>query len=218
MGQKSRDLLARLVWPLVVGSSLVVRLGQEAHKTYQPRILVRFLHLLALGSTTHLYQTELGLNLAFWRRLVLSAVLRAGSFDEICRVAQPLRVKKNLSGAILVTEWVEGNQPNPEAIWDLAERLVSSIFAAGLPTWSVSPVNPRFATNFVLDGDGILYIVDYESLLLSPLVSDWVNFDRLWLWYRQIAGEDEGIKNLIEKCQSVQNRVRRRLRWEFHLV
>jgi hypothetical protein len=69
-----------------------------------------------------------------------------------------------------VTKLVKGDFPDDRRHARRFLRQVTSNFlAAGLPTWQVTPYNPRAIGNLIAARDGIYRIIDLESNLVAPL-------------------------------------------------
>jgi hypothetical protein len=70
-----------------------------------------------------------------------------------------------------VTELVHGTAPrdNKQARGFL-KALTSHFLEAGLPTWQVTPHNPRAVGNLIEEEDGTYRIIDLESNLVAPLM------------------------------------------------
>lgn len=211
-------LIGWLIFPLIRGSSTVeCRGGQAAWKRYHPRPLVRLLNFIAFGTFTHLYETKAGLILALERRRLLGLVLKA--YDLPVEVSPALRVESLADGSYaLVTRWVEGDLARPQEIEAVQRQLEEWLGRLGLPLWSISHRNPRAHTNFIRrKRDGVLVIIDFEALLLGPLINDWVDLEKLERELRTKRIFDGKLANLIPDLRSYQVLVQRRLRWNLSL-
>lgn len=223
MGETLTRLIGRILWPLIKGSSKITfdRENGRVSKVYQPGILVRVLHFLAIQKWTFLYEREIGLRIAGYRREVVKYVLQCG-LGEKCRVASFLSVEPQGGKLALVTELIEGRQPrNQSEVSGLLEELTALFVRAGLPTWSICPHNPRAYTNIIIGTDQIPVIVDLESLLLGIFVPleelrdnvkagnfpphDDTCFPKLWRFYREVKDSltDGGrrFRFCIEECE-----------------
>lgn len=217
-------ILRYLLWSLIQGSSRLVfdQEQERVKKVVQPRTFVRLLHLLAFQRWTTLYETEIGLQIASYRRELLRWVLRCAQAD--CRIAPCLGTETQDGKLALVTHWIKGRHPRREEIAAISQQITTLFLGAGLPTWSVCLHHPRVETNFMIDPEGQLWIIDYESHVLGIFASfkevwenlllgnfppfDEIHFPILWRFYRhkgwRLPEEERGrFRACIEQCQAL---------------
>lgn len=224
-----REMLTRsigwLIWPLIKCSSVVTfdRERGKVSKVYYPRIFIRILHFLAFQKWTFLYETELGLKIAGFRREIAKYVLMCG-MGRRCRIASFLGVESQGGKLAFITELIKGREPRNQAeVSELLQELTALFVRAGLPTWSICTHNPRAYTNIVIGFDGTLVVVDLESLLINiciPLEELWNNikagnfppfddicFPKLWQFYHEVRDslEDGGerLRYCIKECEGL---------------
>lgn len=208
-----RQLVAWMVFFLIRGSSRLERRTNEAWKTYQPRLFVRWLYFLAFGTWQHLYETLEGVELAVARRSLLAVILKLSGLDLV--VSNALRVESYNGQPALVTEWVEGSLASPREVEEVQRKLELVLRRFGLPLWSVTRLNPRAHTNFIRrQRDGVWVLIDFEALLLSPFINDWVDFGQLEreIWKIGLAPAD--LSQLIDEVRRLQNLAQRRQLWD----
>lgn len=220
--------LGWLLWGLIGGSSVVINPDQGSGrviKIQQPRIFIRMLNFLAFQKWTTLYEREIGLQIAKCRREIAHFVLLCGGAR--CRVAPCLGIERWNGQLALVTQLVEGRQPDREEIISVAREVTALFLRAGLSVWSVCTFHPRFHTNFVIGEEGVPWIVDLESHVLGIFVPfeelwgsllignfppfDDIHFPKLWEFYHEESGslpmvDRERFKTLIEECEQLTRR------------
>lgn len=222
MGGRLTQLIGRIVWPLIKNSSKVTfdKKSGKVSKVYQPRIFVKILSFLTFQKWIFLYETEIGLQIAGYRREIVNYVLRY-HMEGRCRVASFLGIKSQENKPALITELIEGREPNPDEVSRLLRELTTLFPKVGLPTWSICSYNPRAYTNIMIGSDQMPVIVDLESLLPSIFVplEEWRDnikvgnfpahddmcFSKLWQFYRQVQNslDDNGrrLKFCIQECE-----------------
>lgn len=223
-------VIGRMLWLLVKGSSTVTLDWEkgEAVKVYHPRLFVRLLHFLAFQKWTFLYETEIGLQLAGCRRKIAAYVLQCGGMEGRCQIAEFLCIERQGDKLAFVTRLIEGREPCRTEVLALLGELETLFLEAGVPTWSVSPHNPRAQTNFIVDGDRIPVIVDLESIMLNVCVPleeiranilarnfppfDEIHFFKLWRFFWQnrnkLPDKGEEFQQCIERCEKLTGQVK----------
>lgn len=222
-----REVLTRpigwLVWPLIKCSSVVTfdRERGRASKVYHPRIFIRILHFLAFQKWTFLYESEIGLQIAGYRREIAKYVLLCGMGGR-CKIAPFIGIESQGGRLAFVTELIKGRQPKNQAeVLGLLKELTALFVRAGLPTWSTGTLNLQAYTNIIIGHDGIPVIIDGESLLLSifvPFGELWSNikagnfppfdeicFPKLWRFHYEVRDSlgdgGERFKSCVEECE-----------------
>lgn len=224
---KIRDLIGRAVFPLVRGSSSVVRRSDLIVRYNHPTLFVRVLHLLAFGRWRHPYEDNDYLELAQYRRRIASLILEF-EMRQADLVAPILYIEKNRNrGFGIVCPFIEGETPEPGREARLFLDRVTGIFRqVGLPTWQVNArVNPRAWTNVIWSPDRTrLTIIDLESQIVSPFVplpewwAAWCNdhpvpFDEMDFTRLRTYGRASGsayLCNLIQRAQQLHIEICRR--------
>jgi len=138
-------------------------------KVYKPPLLIRLLYRLAFQAPFPYERNVYALKAAQYRRKIAGILTRYFFGEDL--VAPALDIRCDDGSCAFVTELVRGDPapPTKEARRFLEE--VSIRFAgAGLPTWQLSPINPKAIGNILLGADGRYHIIDLESALVSPFV------------------------------------------------
>jgi len=141
-----------------------------AHKTYAPPAWVRVLYAAAFQARFPYEQNPDALEAARLRRQIAGILTEYWFGWNV--VAPVLDVTNEPDGRIgFVTQLVHGAAPTDRRN---ARRFLGEVTArfleAGLPTWQVTPHNPRAVGNLIDEGDGRYRIIDLESNLVAPLM------------------------------------------------
>lgn len=159
-----KNLLGFILAPFVKGSSIVIKDGNNAIKISKPKILVRLFYLVFCSRWTSPYESFDGMRRAFVLRKIAN---HATSLDPRLRrpvFAKPVEARIFYDRPALVTKWVHGEPAGKQEVSDFLQFVEDALYRAGLPTWSVSNLNPR-AYEDVLETDEGLVCTDYESVL-----------------------------------------------------
>lgn len=157
---------------LVKGIASVVELDHElgiAHKTYRPGLLVRTLYWLAFQAPFPYESNRDALEAARQRRVIVGLLTRFWYGTDI--VSPVVDMHEEADGRIaFVTALVRGRPVTDRRRARLfLKGLARNFAAAGLPTWQITPVNPRAAGNLIELSDGSYRIIDLESNIVAPL-------------------------------------------------
>ena len=141
-----------------------------AHKTYSPPTWVRVLYAAAFQSRFPYESNADALEAARERRTIAGLLTQYWFGWNV--VSPVLDVTREDDGRIgFVTQLVRGSSPQDKRD---ARRFLGEVTArfleAGLPTWQVTPHNPRAVGNLIDAGHGMYRIIDLESNLVAPLM------------------------------------------------
>jgi hypothetical protein len=142
---------------------------EVAHKTYSPPTWVRVLYGVAFQAPFP-YESNVDAIEAAAARRKIAGMLSTYWFG--CDVVSPVvDVHPEEDGTYgFVTKLVKGDFPDDRRHARRFLRQVTSNFlAAGLPTWQVTPYNPRAIGNLIASPDGTYRVIDLESNLVAPL-------------------------------------------------
>jgi hypothetical protein len=141
-----------------------------AHKTYAPPKWVRVLYRAAFQAPFPYESNPDAIEAAAARRKIAGMLTTYWFGCDL--VAPVVDVHAEDDGSYgFVTQLVRGDAP-----WDrrharrYLRQVTSKFLAAGLPTWQVTPYNPRAIGNLIAARDGIYRIIDLESNLVAPLM------------------------------------------------
>jgi len=139
------------------------------HKTYKPRFAVRALYWMAFQAPFPYSNDRDALEASRERRVVVGLLTKYWFGLDI--VAPVLGVQEDEGGVVaFVTELVRGQEPeNKFRARRFLKVLTQHFIEAGLPTWQVSPHNPRSVGNLMEVEDGSYRIIDLESNLVAAL-------------------------------------------------
>jgi hypothetical protein len=139
------------------------------HKMYKPRFAVKALYWLAFQAPFP-YSTDRDALEASRERRVIVGLLTKYWFGV--DIVAPVRgIEEDEQGnTAFVTELVHGHEPeNKYRARRFLKILTQHFIEAGLPTWQVSPHNPRSVGNLMEIEDGSYRIIDLESNLVAAL-------------------------------------------------
>jgi hypothetical protein len=141
-----------------------------ARKTYEPPLWVRMLYRAAFQAPFPYAKNEHALEASRYRREIAGALTRYWFNEDV--VATTLDVRETADGKIaFVTQLVEGGAPKDKKAAQRFLHVLNDFFLeAGMPTWQVTPYNPRAIGNLIETPDGTYRIIDLESNLVAPLV------------------------------------------------
>lgn len=141
----------------------------RVHKMYKPRFAVRALYWLAFQAPFPYSTDRDALEASRERRVVVGLLTKYWFGLDI--VAPVLGLEPDEAGNLnFVTELVRGHEPeNKFRARRFLKVLTQHFIEAGLPTWQVSPHNPRSVGNLMEVDDGSYRIIDLESNLVAAL-------------------------------------------------
>jgi hypothetical protein len=148
---------------------LLDRVAGTAHKTYAPPVWVRALYRIAFQAPFPYANNADALEAARLRREIAGRLMTYWSGNDL--VAGVVDVPRHINGRMgFVTELVPGTAPTDKRHARNFLRTVTRRFLdAGLPTWQVTPYNPRAVGNLIESPDGSYRVIDLESNLVAPL-------------------------------------------------
>jgi hypothetical protein len=149
---------------------LLDRVAGTAHKTYAPPAWVRVLYRLAFQAPFPSAKNADALEAARLRREIAGKLMHYWSGTDL--VAPVVEVPRHMNGRMgFVTQLVPGGAPVDKRHARKFLRTVTERFLdAGLPTWQVTPYNPRAIGNLIASPDGTYRVIDLESNLVAPLM------------------------------------------------
>jgi hypothetical protein len=141
-----------------------------AHKTYEPPTWVRVLYGAAFQSKFPYSTNEDALEAGRLRRHI-AGILTTYWFG-VNLISPVLDVRREADGKMaFVTQLVEGDAPKDRRhARRFLRQLTTHFLQAGLPTWQVTPHNPRAIGNLIAAQDGVYRVIDLESNLVAPLM------------------------------------------------
>jgi hypothetical protein len=148
---------------------LLDRVAGTAHKTYSPPAWVRVLYRLAFQAPFPYSANADALEAARLRRDIAGRLMTYwGGIDLVAPVVE---VPRHMNGRMgFVTKLVPGGAPaNKRHARKFLRTVTERFLDAGLPTWQVTPYNPRAIGNLIASPDGSYRVIDLESNLVAPL-------------------------------------------------
>jgi hypothetical protein len=139
------------------------------HKTYRPGIVVRALYWLAFQAPFPYVSNRDAIAAARERRRIAGLLTKFWYGEDL--VAPVVDIHEEEDGRVaFVTRLVAGKAPTDRRdarryLKGLTRRFVE----AGLPTWQVSPYNPRATGNLIALEAGGYRLIDLESNLVAPI-------------------------------------------------
>ncbi|MFQ6019488.1 MAG: hypothetical protein ACE5KW_01905, partial [Dehalococcoidia bacterium] len=140
-----------------------------ATKVYRRHFLVRLLYWLAFQAPFPYRSNRAALKAAQYRRRIASLITKFVLGRDI--VAPVLEVRPEGDGYAFVTGYVNGTKPrDKQRARQFLGRITEAFIQVGLPTWQVTPHNPRAVGNLIETEDGDYRIIDLESNVVTPMV------------------------------------------------
>ncbi len=157
---------------VIKGVGSVVTLNYDegvVHKRYKPRFAVRALYWLAFQAPFPYSSDRDSLEACRYRRIVVAFLTKF--WFGIDMVAPVLDIAEDESGDVaFVTRLVRGREPeNKLRARKFLKVLTNHFLESGMPTWQVTPHNPRAVGNLIEVEDGSYRIIDLESNLVAAL-------------------------------------------------
>ena len=140
-----------------------------ATKVYRKHFLVRLLYWLAFQAPFPYRSNRAALKAAQYRRRIAGLITKFSLGRDI--VAPVLEVRPEGDGYAFVTEYVNGTKPrDKKRARQFLGRVTEVFIQTGLPTWQVTPHNPRAVGNLIETEDGDYRIIDLESNVVTPML------------------------------------------------
>ncbi|MEE8346249.1 MAG: hypothetical protein V3S20_02760 [Dehalococcoidia bacterium] len=140
-----------------------------ATKVYRKHFLVRLLYWLAFQASFPYICNKAALMAAQYRRRIASLITKFFLGRDL--VAPVIEVRPEGNGYAFVTELVRGESPRDRKhARKFLGRVTDAFLQAGLPTWQVTPNNPRAVGNLIETEDGDYRIIDLESNVVTPMM------------------------------------------------
>jgi hypothetical protein len=140
-----------------------------AHKIYKPGRLVRLLYWLAFQAPFPYVSNPDAIEASRQRRRIVGLLTKFWYGADL--VAPVVDIHEEDDGRIaFVSQLVAGAAPVDK--WrarKMLRSLARRFSQAGLPTWQISPVNPRAPGNLIALEDGSYRIIDLESNIVAPV-------------------------------------------------
>jgi hypothetical protein len=144
---------------------------RTAHKTYSPPLWVRALYRAAFQAPFPYEANGHALEAAQHRRRIAGLLTEHWYGQNIVSPTLDVRPERHFQQIGFVTELVHGTAPRDnKRARAFLKTLTRRFLDAGLPTWQVTPHNPRSVGNLIEQADGSYRIIDLESNLVAPLM------------------------------------------------
>ena len=141
-----------------------------AHKTYEPPAWVRALYRLAFQAPFPYTLNHAALEAARHRRRIAGLLTKFWFGRDLVSPVLDIHNEDDERHGF-VTELVRGSAPRDKRrARRFLKELTKRFLEAGLPTWQVTPYNPRAVGNLIEEEDGSYHIIDLESNLVAPLM------------------------------------------------
>ena len=145
------------------------RAAGTATKVYRRRFPIWILYWIAFQAPFPYATNMAALKAAQYRRRIAGLITKVFFGRDV--IAPVIAVNREGDQFQFVTALVEGGPPGDKG---RARRFLHDVTRAfietGLPTWQVSPHNPRVLGNVMESADGNYWIIDLESNVVTPLV------------------------------------------------
>lgn len=153
-----------------ISSDVVLEPSQgKAVKVYRRHLLIGAMYRIAFQASFPYVSNFAALKAAQYRRQIAGIVTEYFLGRDF--VADVVDVERRGRRYAFVTEFVEGTSPRDHV---RARQFLHGVTAAfietGLPTWQVSPYNPRSLGNLIETPGGEYRIIDLESNVVTPMV------------------------------------------------
>jgi hypothetical protein len=145
--------------------------ARTAHKTYAPPLWVRVLYRLAFQAPFPYEGNGHALEAAQHRRRIAGLLTEYWFGRNLVSPTLDVHPERGFQRIGFVTELVDGGAPRDRSdARRFLKQLTARFLEAGLPTWQVTPYNPRAVGNLIEQPDGTYRIIDLESNLVAPLM------------------------------------------------
>ena len=143
--------------------------AHEAIKRYRRQPVIAFLYKLMFQAPFPYVSNHAALHAAKHRRLIAGYVTRYFLGRDV--IAPVKRVEPVDGGYLFVTELIDGTEPKDhKKARAFLHQLADAFIATGLPTWQITPHNPRALGNLMETPDGDYRVIDLESNVVTPMV------------------------------------------------
>lgn len=151
-----------------------------AIKMYRRRGIIEALYRVAFQAKFPYVDNRAALKAAQYRRKVAGLVTRYFLGQD---VVTPVVAVERVDGRWrFVTELIKGSEPRDHhKAREFLHQVTDAFIQAGLPTWQVTPHNPRSLGNLMQTDDGEYRIIDLESNVVTPMVP----LSRVWTSARE---------------------------------
>ena len=140
-----------------------------ATKVYRKHFLVWLLYWLSFQAPFPYRANRAALKAAQYRRRIAGLITRFFLGRDV--VAPTIEVRPEGDGYAFVTEYVNGTSPrDKKQARAFLGRVTEAFIKSGLPTWQVTPNNPRAVGNLIETEDGDYRIIDLESNVVTPMM------------------------------------------------
>ncbi len=140
-----------------------------AHKTYEPPAWVRALYRMAFQAPFPYTSNHAALEAARQRRRITGLLTKSWFSEDLVSPVLDIHDEDEYRHGF-VTRLVRGGAPSDKKrARGFLKKLTRRFLQAGLPTWQVTPYNPRAVGNLIEEEDGTYRIIDLESNLVAPL-------------------------------------------------
>lgn len=140
-----------------------------ATKVYRKHFLVRLLYWLSFQAPFPYLSNIAALKAAQYRRRIAGLITKFFLGRDV--VAPTLEVRPEGDGYAFVTEYVSGTSPRDrKQARAFLGRVTEAFIQSGLPTWQVTPNNPRAVGNLIETENGDYRIIDLESNVVTPMM------------------------------------------------
>jgi hypothetical protein len=147
----------------------------RAVKVYRRNRLIEALYRIAFQTRFPYVDNLAALKAGKYRRRIAGLITQ--HFLGRDAVAPVIAIERKGGRLAFVTELVRGGEPKDHArARQFLHEVTDAFIKTGLPTWQVSPYNPRSLGNVMEDDDGNYVIIDLESNVVTPMVPA----TRLW--------------------------------------
>jgi hypothetical protein len=151
-----------------------------AIKMYRRRGIIEALYRIAFQAKFPYVDNRAALKAAQYRRKVAGLVTLYFLGQD---VVTPVVAVERVDGRWrFVTELVKGGEPKDhDKAREFLHEVTAAFIQSGLPTWQVTPHNPRSLGNLMETEDGEYRIIDLESNVVTPMVP----LSRVWTSARE---------------------------------
>jgi hypothetical protein len=143
--------------------------AHEAIKRYRRQPVISALYRASFQAPFPYVSNMAALKAAKYRRRIAGLITKYLMGRDV--VAQVRRIERTGGGHTFVTELIEGGEPKDhKRARAFLHEVTHAFIQSGLPTWQVSPYNPRSLGNLIETPDGEYRVIDLESNVVTPMV------------------------------------------------
>jgi hypothetical protein len=140
-----------------------------AIKVYRRNRFIEVLYRIAFQTSFPYVNNLAALKAAQYRRRIAGLITKYFLGRDV--VAPVIDVARQGNRVAFITEYIEGSEPKDrKRARAFLHEVADAFIRTGLPTWQITPYNPRALGNLIETPSGDYMIIDLESNVVTPMV------------------------------------------------